>query len=96
MVIHDSDGLVVEAERTADGGVVIRGRDTRPGLGRAAYTYVVTVAPQDVPTMVAALAGGPDVDPVWLLSVTPEVVETGERSWLEEHEVPHEFHSRSV
>jgi hypothetical protein len=88
------DGLYADVERTPDGGLVIRGQDLHT-FGDNEYEYTLTVRPEDVPTLVAALGGQPKDDVVELLVAHSEdIFRQGESTWLDSIGVRAKFWSR--
>jgi hypothetical protein len=83
--VYSADLLFIAAELRADGTLVILGHDlNRSNLWGAEYEYDLTVAPADVPRVVAALGGAAGGDVLALLKANwPEIMRHGERRWLE-------------
>lgn len=92
----------VHAELGPDGGLAFVGQDLNPDNPyRAEYEYVITVDPDDVPRVVAAvwdLVGrdaGDDIDILALLRIhRNEIIRAGEHAVLKRHGVPFRFHDR--
>ena len=77
------DGLYVDVLLAEDGGLQFMGQDIR-NFGDQVYEYVLTVAPDDVAKVTAALGGSLGDDVIALvLANAATIVRTEERSWLE-------------
>ena len=88
--MYAAERLWVDAYEWNDGAVSIEGQDLGPNTpGGDGYEYFLTVAPAEVPLLVAALGGGADDDPLALLAAHGTgIVQGGESRWLKEHGVP--------
>lgn len=98
VVAHFDDipGLGVWLEVLDGGTVRIIGQDLQPPAGFGGeYEYSMTIAAADAPHLADALgtdlAGIPEA---WEAQVTGIVLGGGERRWLRDHGIPHEFWSR--
>ena len=89
LVLWKNDTSWEIARVTASGDLVITGEDTE-FLGEEGrnYEYSITVNEADVASLVAALGGNVDTDPLDLLKRNPE---SASRAWLEAHGVPVHF-----
>ncbi|WP_205471059.1 hypothetical protein [Nocardioides sp. SYSU D00038] len=86
VTIHQRDRLFVDAVLWSDGSVGLEGQDLR---GDDELEYFFTIAPADVPALVAALDGRPGADPLALLRAHGDaLVSAGEMHWLQAHGVP--------
>jgi hypothetical protein len=102
------DGLFVDAVEWSDGRVSIDGQDVRPpsgfgGGGDYEYSYVVPA--KQVSRLTAALGGGPDDDPLALLSGKADLLldygkealqslglpRFGPSAWLEDNGIDYEL-----
>jgi hypothetical protein len=93
--MYAAERLTVHACAWSDGAVSIEGQDLGPNTpGGDEYEYFATVAPADVPRLLAALGGRATDDPLRLLEEQgEEIVRAGETAWLRDHGVPFEFHT---
>jgi hypothetical protein len=81
---YRSKSLFVSATRRRDGSLMIEGQDLGGDFFSGEYEYAITVRPDDVPRVVEALGGAPGEDPLALLQAKgKEIVELGEKKWLE-------------
>ncbi|PZS28326.1 MAG: hypothetical protein DLM58_17225 [Pseudonocardiales bacterium] len=88
-----SNGLYVDASVGADGSLHISGQDLRSFDDE--YEYELTVAPDDVPRVIAGLGGGPGGDVVELLvGHAEDIVNVGELTWLRSLGIEPDFWSR--
>lgn len=100
VTLWSANGLTVTARRGIDDNLVISGQDLRanPMLGGEVteYEYGLSVARNDIPTVLAALRAAPDADVLDVLeSVGAEVVKIGESRWLAEIGIEADFWSSS-
>lgn len=93
VVLRDEGGLRVWATLHGEGSVSIEGQDLSGVFSWSEYEYAMTIAPSDVPRLVEAL-GGSEGDDVLDLLYQRRGDLRSEKSWLEEHEVPHDFWNR--
>ena len=90
----DAGTARVPAETNADESVLISGQDFGHPLCEE-YEYWITVRPDDVPALVAALGGTEGDDVLELLGQhAEEIVRAGEKTWLEDRGVVPEFFNR--
>lgn len=90
-------GLSVDAILRADGSLCFAGQDLKPAMpGVDEYEYWITVAAQDVTSLVNALGGKSGEDVLALVSAHGEaIVRTGERAWVRSLGIEPEFASWS-
>ena len=92
--IWNRNQLYVDAHLKESGDLIISGQDLS-GAVYAEYEYVLTVRKPDVVRVVAALGGSPGADVLGLLeSHAGSIIKTGEKTWLESHDIPAEFWNR--
>ena len=108
VTLDERDGLRIWATTREDGALVVYGRDTRMNpWGPSDSEYALTILPEDVPTVVAALGGdgagdgggdgGGDgsADVLDLVQGRArDIVLTGERAWFRSIGIEPEFWSR--
>ncbi|NYG07778.1 hypothetical protein BJ986_002265 [Phycicoccus badiiscoriae] len=95
MSLHSENGLYVVAEFRDDGALEISGQDLSGAMGWEEYEYVITVLPDDLPTLAAALGGQPGADVMEIIYAKRRVIMArGEEAWLRDHGIPTEFCSR--
>ncbi|WP_127782860.1 hypothetical protein [Rhodococcus sp. X156] len=86
VTLRDSNGLYVWAEILDDGVLQIAGQDLGPpqGLGLGSeYEYWLTVQPDEISLVVAALGGAEGDDVLPLLQANgDQICQTGEQKWL--------------
>lgn len=93
VILDEREGLRIWATTREDGALVVCGRDTRMNpWGPSDSEYALTVPPDDVPTVVAALGGGDVLDAVQ--AHARDIVLTGERAWFRSLGIEPEFWSR--
>lgn len=81
-------------EMNPEGGFVISGQDLS-GRIWAEYEYAMTVGRPAVREVIAALGGREGDDVVELFGEhAAEIIEEGEKSWLDRHSIPYDFWSR--
>lgn len=89
--LWSKNGLYVDATLQDSGALVFNGQHLRHGWE---YEYSLTVRPDAVPVVVAALGGEPGVDVLALLRANAEfIVRRGEKSWLDSIGITPEFWS---
>jgi hypothetical protein len=95
--IWAQNGLYVSIARTVDGGLRFEGQDLNPNpFGSSEYEYALAVQRADVLTIVTALGGAADADPLELIAANAEtIVRAGEMSWLKSLGIEPAFWSRS-
>ncbi|GHF61872.1 hypothetical protein GCM10010218_49350 [Streptomyces mashuensis] len=77
--LYAANQLYVDARIGASGNLVFEGQD----LSRGEYEYFVSVRPEEIPLVVAALGGTPEDDVLDLLARHgEEIVRFGEMRWL--------------
>jgi hypothetical protein len=98
---HGIPGLHVEAQWKADGAFVISGHHLGeslvPLMGKNEYEYAITVPVDQLGAFASALgvdeaAGAAVIDAAWAKQES-EIVRHGEKRWLTEHGIEHEFWS---
>jgi len=83
VTMFDRDRLYVWASITAEGELRIEGQDLGGYPGTKEYEYAFSVAPEDLPTIRAALDATDDDDLLSLLEAAGEViVHRGEGTWI--------------
>ena len=95
VTLVDRDGLHVWATITAEAELLIQGQDLGGYPGASEYEYAFAIAPDDLPTIRAALGATDDDDLLSLLQAAGErIVRRGESAWLEGLGITAQFWSR--
>ncbi|MEO5921066.1 MAG: hypothetical protein ABIQ01_07980 [Pseudolysinimonas sp.] len=98
---HGIPGLHVEGRWKADGAFEISGHHLGeslvPLMGKNEYEYAITVPVEQLDAFAAALgadaaSGTEGIDAAWSAQES-EIVRHGEKRWLTEHGIEHEFWS---
>lgn len=88
------NGLYVDVSLIDDGSLRFMGQDLKT-FGDDEYEYALTVAPDDIPKVTAALGAKPGDDVISLLVANAEkIIRTGERTWLQSLGIEPDFWSR--
>jgi hypothetical protein len=94
VTLDEREGLRIWATTREDGALVVCGRDTRMSpWGPSDSEYALTVAPEDVGRVAAALGGDGDLLDM-LEARARDIVLTGERAWFRSIGIEPEFWSR--
>lgn len=94
VTLDEREGLRIWATTREDGALVVCGRDTRMNpWGPSDSEYALTVAPEDVDRVAAALGGDGDLLDM-LEAHARDIVLTGERAWFRSIGIEPEFWSR--
>jgi hypothetical protein len=85
VITWSQNNLHVRVSLTPAGELQFHGHDLKPPplFGESDYEYTLTVASDDIPTVVAALGGAVGDDVMPLIEANIEtIVRTGEKTWL--------------
>jgi hypothetical protein len=97
VTLWDRDHLHIWAEITNGSRLRIAGQDLRPPPAMGGeYEYFLTVEPEDIPRVVAALGGAKGDDVLPLLEANGEMIyHAGEQTWLKSLGIEPGFFSNS-
>ncbi len=75
-----------------EGRLRLSGQDLGGAMGSSEYEYFITVEPAHFDAIRTALGAEPDADIIDTMCAHAQAIfMTGEKTWLESHDIPHEF-----